>query len=282
MPFLVRLRVFAKYRLPAFLVRFLRGFWRTIVRPAARWGRRVKAWLIQTWWLAKNALRRGGPLPPDDLIFLVSGGRDIVWFLKSGERARKSIEGVLANNGIRTSRLRGILDFGCGAGRVLRHFRGLRNAGLYGVDYNPDLIAWCRTALPFALFEVNSFLGPLPFPADAFDLVYALSVFTHLTEDQQAVWLKEIGRVLRPGGSLLVSVHGAYHVRDYPRETRDLFERGEMIVFAGEAAGTNLCAAFHPPAYMKSRFAPGFEFVDGIPEGALGNPRQDLYLFRKP
>jgi SAM-dependent methyltransferase len=282
MPFLVGLRVYAKNRLPRFAVRLLQMFWRTLVRPAARRARRLRAWLIETWWLGKNRLRGGYPLPPADLMFLVTGGRDLVWFLESGELAWKSIKAALVKNGIRPARLRSILDFGCGAGRVIRHLPRRPRTTLAGSDYNADLIAWCRRALPFARFEVNPFLGPLLFGDGEFDLVYALSVFTHLTEGQQGFWLADLRRVLRPGGLLLVSVHGAYHVRDYPLDARTRFDRGEMVVFAGEAAGTNVCTTFHPPAYMKSRFAPDFEFVDGIPEGALGNPRQDLYLFRKP
>jgi SAM-dependent methyltransferase len=276
MPFLIRLRVYAKYHLPGFMVRFLQVFWRTFVHPTAQGVRRLKAWLIKT-----VSLGRSGPLPPDDLNFLVSGSTDPVWFLKSGRLAEKSIRNILAKNGISLKSLRGILDFGCGAGRVLRHFRDLRKSRLYGVDYNPDLIAWCRKSLPFARFEVNPFLGPLPFSDGAFDLIYALSVFTHLDGDQQSAWLKELGRVLRPGGYLLVSAHGAFHIRDFPKEMRDRFERGEMIVSAPETAGTNQCASFHSPAYMRSCFAPGFELIDEIPEGALGNPRQDLYLYRK-
>lgn len=282
MPFLIRLRVFAKYHLPGFLVRFLQFFWRTFVRPAGRGLGQAKARLIKAWWLGRNAFWRGGPLPPEDLIFLVSGGRDVVWFLKSGRLARKSVLRILADHGISTERLNGILDFGCGAGRVIRHLRPFSKSGLFGTDYNPDLIAWCRENHAFARFEVNPFLGPLRYPNASFGLVYAFSVFTHLTENQQDAWIGEFGRVLRPGGYLLVSVHGEYHVRDYPEETRSRFAAGEMIVFAAEVAGTNVCTAFHPPDYMNSRFAPGFALVGSILEGALGNPRQDLYLFRKP
>jgi len=199
MPFLTRLRVYAKYHLPGFMVRFLQGFWRTFVHPTAQGVRRLKAWLIKT-----VSLGRSGPLPPDDLNFLVLGSTDPVWFLKSGRLAEKSIRNILAKNGISLKSLRGILDFGCGAGCVLR-----------------------------------------------------------------------------PGGYFLVSVHGAFHIRDFRKEMRDRFERGEMIVSAPETEGTNQGASFHSPAYMRSCFAPGFELIDEIPEGALGNPRQDLYLYRK-
>lgn len=281
LPLSIRLRVLAKEHLPGFLVRALQFLFRRIFRPLRQRAERAWAGLVKAAWLARNIFGRGGPLPPGGLIALVSGSPDIVWFLKSGRRASVCFKGILAANGISMKKLRGILDFGCGVGRVIRQFRGLKNAGLNGVDYNPDLIAWCRENIRFARFEVNSFLGPLPYADGSFDLVYAFSVFTHLTKDQQSAWIEELRRIIRPGGFLLVSVHGEFHVRSYAAEAQDRFARGEMVVFAGEAAGTNLCTTFHPPVYMKTHFAPGFDLIDMVQEGALGNPRQDLYLFRK-
>ena len=72
-----------------------------------------------------------------------------------------------------------ILDFGCGCGRVVRWWRDLP-AEIHGSDFNPTLVRWCRENLPFGVFEVNRPEPPLPYPDDSFDLVYALSVLTHL------------------------------------------------------------------------------------------------------
>jgi SAM-dependent methyltransferase len=49
---------------------------------------------------------------------------------------------------------------------------------------------------------------PLPFEDASFDLVYSISVFTHLDEEMQDAWLNELKRVLRPGGILIITVHG--------------------------------------------------------------------------
>jgi hypothetical protein len=49
-----------------------------------------------------------------------------------------------------------------------------------------------------------------------------------------------------------------------------------------ESVGSNLCAAFHPRAYVQEVLAAGLETVDFEPEGAKGNPYQDLHLLRKP
>ncbi len=52
--------------------------------------------------------------------------------------------------------------------------------------------------------------------------------------------------------------------------------------FAGaDVAGTNLCSAYHPEAYLRDTFATGFEFLELEAEGARGNPTQDIVLLRK-
>ncbi len=47
-------------------------------------------------------------------------------------------------------------------------------------DIDPQAIAWCRRSLPFAAFSTNNSRPPLGFPDQSFDLVTAISVFTHL------------------------------------------------------------------------------------------------------
>jgi hypothetical protein len=63
---------------------------------------------------------------------------------------------------------------------------------------------------------------------------------------------------------------------------RQRFGEGRAVLRWEEAAGTNLCAAFHPPAYVATRLAPPFEVLELVREGARGMPTQDLYLLRLP
>src|SRR5579884_4409109 len=75
----------------------------------------------------------GLPIPPTELVELVAGTPDVAWFLEGGRRGAESITELLNGVGIRIEELSTILDFGCGCGRVIRHFRTLSNAQLYGV-----------------------------------------------------------------------------------------------------------------------------------------------------
>src|SRR5690606_2578116 len=50
---------------------------------------------------------------------------------------------------------------------------------------------------------------PTRFDDGAFDFIYCISLFTHLDEPMQDEWLDEIHRLLKPGGHLLATTHGA-------------------------------------------------------------------------
>jgi SAM-dependent methyltransferase len=102
-----------------------------------------------------------------------------------------------------------ILDFGCGSARVLRWFQGAgSNAKLFGCDINPKAVEWCNAHARFAEFRVNDAWPPLPYSDQMFDLIYAISVVTHLDEQMQLAWLSELRRIVAPGGILMMSVHG--------------------------------------------------------------------------
>jgi SAM-dependent methyltransferase len=102
-----------------------------------------------------------------------------------------------------------VLDFGCGAGRTLRHFiPEAAEAEFWGCDIDAASIEWLNANLrpPLQGF-VNDEKPPLPQPDDSFHLIYALSVFTHIT-DEWSAWLLEIHRLLTPGGILIASFLG--------------------------------------------------------------------------
>jgi SAM-dependent methyltransferase len=102
------------------------------------------------------------------------------------------------------------LDFGSGAGRTLRKFEPetAHTAEFWACDIDAASIQWMEANLcpPFRVFR-NEPVPPLPFADDSLDLIYSMSVFTHLAETWSA-WLLELHRVLKPGGVLLVTLLG--------------------------------------------------------------------------
>jgi SAM-dependent methyltransferase len=259
---------------------FLRALGRLrLLRPAYRAYER--AWSLRPQ-AAPAAAEDGLPVPPPSLIVRVAGTPDVEWFLRGGRLAAGAIRAALWRQRRRIEELGAVLDFGCGCGRVTRNWLALRETDVFGSDMSDEAIEWCRRNLPFATFESNGLAPPLTFDTASFDLVYALSVFTHLPEELQLLWMRELERVLRPGGLLILSTHGEHYAPRLSGEERERFTTGDVVVRWEEVAGTNLCTAFHPPSYVRERLAARFEQLDFVAEGAKGNPHQDLFVFRRP
>ena len=249
-----------------------------LLRPAFRAYERARAAFAPASPPADDGL----PVPPARLIVRVAGTPDAAWFLESGRGGAEAIRAALARAGRPVEGLAAMLDFGCGCGRVTRRWAGLDGTAVHGSDQSAEAVEWCRRNLPFARFATNRLEPPVPYDGETFDLVYALSVFTHLPEELQLAWARELGRVVKPGGFLLLTVHGERYRDRLTEAERGRFDAGRLVVRWEEGAGSNLCSAFHPPSYVKERLAAPFELVDFVPEGATGNPHQDLYLLTRP
>jgi SAM-dependent methyltransferase len=238
------------------------------------------AWLKHNSPLWRRGAPDGLPLPPLRLVRASTGTSSLPWLLHGGTLAADSIVGILSKNGIAVRDLGAILDFGCGCGRVIRHWAGT-HAAIHGCDYNRRSIRWCRRHLTFAAFEVNGLRPPLPYADERFDLVYALSVFTHLPEPLLSAWMSEIERVVKRGGYLVISTHGEPCLSQLTPEQQAEFRSGRIVVKDAESAGTNRCGVYMSEECVRMCFASRFRVVDLLPQGAKGNPPQDLVLLQK-
>ncbi len=224
----------------------------------------------------------GFPIPPARLMVLVTGSADTAWYIEGGRLGVESMCRILDKAGAHPADLRSILDFGCGCGRVIRHWRSLTRAELNGTDCNPRLVDWCHRNLPFAKFQSNTLEPGLNYADQHFELAYALSVFTHTPEDLQQPWINELWRILQPGGYLLITTQGDEFFPKLTPTERQRYRQGRIVVRHQKAAGTNLCSAYHPETYVRKPLAEKFSMVASCPRGAAGNGNQDMYLLRKP
>jgi SAM-dependent methyltransferase len=136
-----------------------------------------------------------------------AGVDPLQFYLEEGRRLRAVIEGLLPDGWGWTGKR--VLDFGCGAARVLRHFAAEATQGqFWGSDIDAPSIDWAAGHLspPFRFLQ-NDVTPPLSLGAESLDLVWAMSVFTHIS-DRWAQWLAELHRLLAPGGLLVASFLG--------------------------------------------------------------------------
>jgi len=100
-----------------------------------------------------------------------------------------------------------ILDFGCGCGRFARMFKG-HPGYIAGCDIDKRHIEWCTSALDHMTAKLSKVTPPIPFLDNEFEAVISISIFTHLNESSQDIFLQELARVCRPDGMLFLTVHG--------------------------------------------------------------------------
>jgi SAM-dependent methyltransferase len=133
-----------------------------------------------------------------------------------------------------------VLDFGCGWGRILRFLtRDVPPERLHGCDPVESILDVCRqNRVPATLGQSDFLPERLPFD-EPFDLAYALSVFTHLSEAAHLQCLEALHAGLRPGGVLVATIRPPAYLDESPlmEDVRD--RRGEPFIFAPHMADPN-------------------------------------------
>lgn len=207
--------------------------------------------------------------------FVVSANQTIAEFASALEGVGASLAGS-----------RRILDFGVGCGRVQRRFSELHpQASFVGVDIDPEAIAWLQEnyAPRYGQFIVAPHRPPVSVPSDEFDLIYSISVFTHLDEEMQFLWLAELRRVAKPGAYLLLTTHGEHHISRVPIETQRLIrQKGifyDWTTELTEGLPDFYKATYHTRDYIEREWSRYFDILDYIPRGSEGH--QDLIVCRK-
>jgi SAM-dependent methyltransferase len=176
----------------------------------------------------------------------------------------------------------GVLDFGCGAGRVLRHFLAeTERAEFWGCDIDVSSIRWVERNLcpPFNAFICHEKPG-LPIPDGFFSLIYAISVFTHLT-DHSTSWLLELHRTLKSGGLLFATFLGEGMV-EIIGEAWNEDQIGFNSVLHGNSWDKGGPLTFLSPWWIRAHWGRVFEIVElrQPKEGGRGQGH-GLVLLRK-
>ncbi|MEO8754981.1 MAG: class I SAM-dependent methyltransferase [Casimicrobiaceae bacterium] len=234
-------------------------------------------------------------LPGEDLRWRVAGTEKADWFWKSGGMSIANISSMLSIIGKSFADYPRALEFGCGCGRMLLHLKQVaEKTELYGVDIDPEGIAWAQAHIPWVKCSVNSGLPPLDFPDGHFDLIFNQSVFTHLDETYQDAWLAELVRVTKPGGTLVLSVSGEHPFAELVKAHRDagadpsnLLEkfRTKGIVFIEDDGWVGgpfpdfYHSTFHAPWYVFEHWSRFLDIKAFVTRGSLDF--QDYLLLRR-
>jgi len=199
-----------------------------------------------------------------------------------GRRAKEDILAALPQEYDLTAKR--VLDFGCGAGRTLRHFLDEAERGSFsGCDIDGESIDWMGEHLspPLTVFQ-NAEVPPLPVDDRSFDLIWCVSVFTHLT-DHWAPWLLELHRVLDEGGLLLVTFMGEGMSEIIAGEAWDEDRIGMNVLRYGQRWDLGGPMVMHSPWWIRAHWGRAFE-VEAMISGGFATDSevgQGLVLMRK-
>ncbi|MDR2384142.1 MAG: class I SAM-dependent methyltransferase [Tannerella sp.] len=175
-----------------------------------------------------------------------------------------------------------ILDWGCGPGRVIRHLPSMIGNGceFYATDYNEKSIEWCSENLHGIRFNKNTIEAKLPYPDNYFDVIYGISIFTHLSEQMHYNWYNELLRILKKEGILFVTTQGDnFKSKLLPSELAQ-YSQGKLLVRESGKEGHRTFSAFQPKAFMQNLFK-NVEILLHEETKPLNYLPQDVWIIRK-
>jgi SAM-dependent methyltransferase len=172
-----------------------------------------------------------------------------------------------------------VLDIGSGIGSLPLGLIGYLRGGYDGIEIHPEAVAWCQRAItrrhPAFRFHradlASRAYNPhgrvlaseyrFPFPDGSFDFIVLASVFTHMMPDAVEHYLREISRLLTPGG---VCVESYFLLDD---ETRTGVDAGHSFMSFGVEHPSGLCR-LHDAAIPEAAVALEETFVRRVHEQA--------------
>jgi SAM-dependent methyltransferase len=179
-----------------------------------------------------------------------------------------------------------VLDFGCGAGRTLRHFLAEAEiAEFWGCDIDEASIAWLSEHLspPIHAFRTEG-APPISRPNGCFDLVYAISVFTHLT-DNWSEWLLDLHRVLRDDGLLIATYMGEAMSERLANEPWEEDRIGMNVLRAWQSWDEGGPFVLHSDWWIQAHWGRAFEIVEVVPPAKISRvmgPQSWALLRKRP
>jgi SAM-dependent methyltransferase len=201
------------------------------------------------------------------------GATDAQYWM-SGYVEYLTLTGIAARHGVR----HGVMfDFGGSTGRVFRNFHYQGGWKVWANDFKRSSVEWNLANFPPAIRAFQGMYQPvLPIRSDTFDLIIALSVFTHIDETETN-WLLELNRVLKPGGIALLTIHNEATWSDMGEGLRKAMEThspdiASLPVMPADRIVSNFrlddpyrCNVFHSDAYIRRQWSRFFDVLEILP-----------------
>lgn len=183
-----------------------------------------------------------------------------------------------------------VLDIASGEGYG-SSFLAQKAKQVFGVDISAETVSWAKNAYPFKnLTFIEGSCSNIPVPGQyVFDVIVSFETIEHICAEEQSLFLKEIMRLLKPDGLLIISTpnkflysdrdnfKNEYHIKEF---YRDEFEKFLSKYFNHVALGGQKIYTSSWIWPMKSTELP---FIDGNIDlidnqfTPVSEPKEDLY-----
>ena len=204
-------------------------------------------------------------------------------YIEDGERSAKEI--VEWTGPYLTKRPWHVLEWGCGVGRIIRHLGKFAPPGsaIHGCDVNEAMIQWNASHIEGVSFTKLDFSPPTPYPPEVFDLIFGISVFTHIDVEEQEDWLKEMHRIMQDGGIFLFTTHGRHYLSQLTVQEQKVMASKGAYTRIYQQKGHRMMTSYHSPDALAPLLENYFDILEFY-DGAVDKTRtdgQDLWVVRK-
>ena len=110
----------------------------------------------------------------------------------------------------------------------------------------------------------NNLKPPFDLQDNSIDVLYCISVFTHLSREMHLEWINEIKRVLKPDGIFICSLHGdkPHIISNLLPDEATKFMNGEFIQRGHVKEGSRIYTAYHSDKFIIDEFLVGFKIIE--------------------
>jgi len=178
-----------------------------------------------------------------------------------------------------------ILEWGCGVARIIRHIPNLleKNSIVIGTDINKEMIDWNSCNIANVNFIKINYLPPTHFDKNQFNLVFALSVFTHIEANVQIDWVAEIARIISDNGIFIFTTHGKKFNANLNNQEKLLLQVEGALTINYKQKGHRMMTSYNEYENFKNIIQKYFEILEyyngeEYPDKTGG---QDLWIVKK-
>jgi SAM-dependent methyltransferase len=217
-------------------------------------------------------------MPPSDLMYDAYGHASWRNYVETGRSDSTVFAGLIRAH---APNAKSVLEWGCGPARILRHMPdALPGVACFGSDPNRRSLSWVRGA-GLGLTVIDQDDWPPLKTLRSFDVIYGVSVLTHLNRAQQSAWLAELWRLLNQGGVVILTTHGrACTGVLLPNEVAQ-FDRDGFVERGGVQKGKRCFVTYHHPRFMRETLLKDWRVLAHIADNPASHSIQDIWVAQK-